>query len=164
MVVVSVVGVSGSAPLAWSVTGVVVGGAVVDGAVVDGGAVVTGACTVVVVTRAWDSSSARACAANDSARVRVWSRCCRCASVHAAARSENACKSTDTSGVKWLSTGGSTADVAVVEKYRPSKIETATEAPTSLRRPFLMASRTASLPSGYAVSTVINLVKRSTLL
>lgn len=48
---------------------------------------------------------------------------------------------------------------AVVDKYKPSKIETATDATTSLRRPFSMASRTASLPRGYAVSTVTSLVR-----
>ena len=159
---------SGSETVVSSIAVVVMGdsaaAAVVVGAAVAAGGVVTGAAVVVAADSAWDSSAARAVAARDIARSRVSSRCSRCASVQAAARSENERKSTDASGFKWLSTGGSTFASTVVEKYRPSNIGTATEAATSLRRPFRMASRTAFPSSGYAVSTVTNLVRQSTVM
>lgn len=128
--------------------------AVVEAAVVVGAGVVVGAAVVVVFTAACDSWDTRACAANDRARSRSRSRCSRWASVQAAARSEKERRSTDSSGVKRLSTGGSTAAPAVVDKYRPSKINPTANAAMSLRRPCSMASRTASLSSGCAVFAV----------
>lgn len=143
---------------------VVVGAAVVAGAaVVVGTEVVVGAAVVVGLERAWDSSAARAAAARDIARSRVSSRCCLCASVQAAARSENERRSTETSGFRRLSAGGSDVASTDAEKYRPSNIGTATEAATSLRRPFRVASRTAFPSSGRAVSAVTDLVRHSTV-